>query len=541
MKRNGEWDEVSWEEAIQKIAEVFMKYNGQPCAVIASPNCTNEDNYVLQKFARVALNTNHVDFYESFINHGGLKAINQIEGANSSTPSIQEISEAKCIFIVGSNSSQSHPLVAVSIRQAVRKGAKLIVVDPRKIELAALADLWLQPNPESDALLLMGVMKALFMHSSMNDLFLNTNDENVERMARLLENLDLSKVERLTSISKTQITETAATLVKHKPVVILYGTGITQHPSSTESIFTLHNLTLLLGVNHGPVRLISLLGHNNMVGANDMGAVPDYFPGHMPVEDREGRSQFEEAWQCKISEKPGLSYNEILQGIEHEQIKVLYLIGEIPSMHCLQKLDFLIVQNIFPAKIMEFAHVVLPSASFAEISGTFTNFEGRVQRVKQVIKPLYQSKPDWWITCQIARKMGVSGFNYKSSTEIMEEIAQRVPGYQMITHRRLNRKGIKRRLNGNLHKNKFILSGLDTVTLSQDKRFPLTLIIENNLFHYRAGSLVEQVMDMERIKRENVLVINFDDAEKLGITNGDLVKITCENGHAKSKVRLSDE
>ncbi|MFQ6114334.1 MAG: molybdopterin oxidoreductase family protein, partial [bacterium] len=290
-----------------------------------------------------------------------------------------------------------------------------------------------------------------------------------------------------------------------------------------------------------PSGLFSLLGQSNIVGANDMGAVPDYLPGYVSVEDREAKSQFEKAWLCKIDEKSGLSYDEILQAIENEEIKALYLIGEVPPLKSLQKLDFLVVQNTYPSKIMEYAHLALPAASFAETSGTFTNFEGRVQRIRQVIKPLYQSKPDWWITCQIAKKMTAAGFDYESPAQIMAEIARLVPGYEMITYRRLKKNGIRRVANGHNGRYKFLLTDLKTMAAPRDKRFPLTLIIENNLFQYRAGSLVEHVKGMERIKLENVLEMNINDAKKLGITNRSRVKITCVNGQTQSEVQLSDE
>lgn len=541
LKNNGVWDEVSWEETIQKVAESFAKYDGSQCAVIASAQCTNEDSFILQKFPRVALQTNNVDFYESYLNNGSLKAITQIDGTNSSSSPIQEISDAKCILIVGSNTSQSHPVMGVAIRKAVRKGAKLIIVDPRKTELAGLADIWLQPNPESETVLLMGIMIELLGHGCVDNSILGTSYEHAERLVRRLEKFDVSSVHNLTGISTEKILKTASILADYKPVIILYGTGITQHPSSTESIFALRNLALLVGVYNRPAGLISLLGQNNIMGAYDMGAVPDYLPGHFPVEDREARSTFEKAWCCKISEKPGLTYGEILQGIESKQIKVLYLIGEVPPLKALQKLDFLVVQNIFPTENMAYAHVTLPSASFAEISGTYTNFEGRVQWLRQVIKPLYQSKPDWWITCQIAKNMGFEGFNYESSGKIMEEIVRLVPSYKMITYQRLKKNGIRRFFNDYNGKYEFLLTDLGTMTTLRDERFPLTLIVENSLFHYRAGSLLEHVKGMEHIKRENVLEINIKDAEELGISDGSTVKITCENGQTKNEVKLSYE
>jgi predicted molibdopterin-dependent oxidoreductase YjgC len=539
IKRNGVWDEVSWEEAIQNVAENFAKYDGSQCAVIASPNCTNEDNFIFQKFARVALKTNNVDFYESYLNNGGLKAVTQINTTNSNTPPIQEISEARCILVVGSNTSQSHPVVAVAIRKAVGNGAKLIVIDPRKIDLAGLADILLQPNPESDGILIMGVMKALLMRRLVENSIFDSQYEHSSSFVRIVEKFNMSTAEVSTGISIEMINKIANVLADHKPAVILHGSGISQHPSSTETIFALHNLSLLLGVDSQPARLISLLGQNNILGANDMGAVPDYLPGHVPVEDRELRSPFENAWNCKIGEKPGLTYDEIIRGIENEQIKALYLIGEVPPLPCLRKLDYLVVQNVFPAKVMKYAHIALPAASFAEINGTYTNFEGRVQRVRQVIKPLFQSKPDWWITCQIARKMEVRGFDYESPAKIMAEIAELVPGFERITYRTLRKNGIKRALTSCNGKYKFLLTDLDNVPPPRDERFPLNLVIENNVFHYRAGSLVEQVKGMEQIKRENVVEINSSDADKLGIADGSTVKITCENGQSMSAVKLS--
>ncbi|MFQ5864352.1 MAG: molybdopterin-dependent oxidoreductase [bacterium] len=538
IKRNGVWDEVCWDEAIENVAEGFAKYEGSECAVITSPNCTNEDNFVFQKFARVALKTNNVDCYESYLNSGGLKAITEINNSDSRPASIPEIRSAKCILVLGSNVTESHPVVGVAVRNAVRQGAKLIVVDPRKTELAGLAEIWLRPQPDSDAILLIGVMKTLLAQHSADD---SIQYEHLGSFVRRLKKFDMSALERLTGISVENTNQTAVILADHKPAVILYGSGITRHPANREAIFALHNLSLLLGVDSRPAGLISLLGQNNILGANDLGAVPNYLPGHVPVKQREARSPFEKAWHCKISEKPGLTYDEILKGIENEQIKALYLIGEMPPLSSLQKLDFLVVQNMFPTKVMEYAHAALPSASFAEINGTYTNFEGRVQRVRAVVKPQYESKPDWWITCQIARKMGIHGFDYDSPGRIMTEIARLVPSYEMINYRKLKKNGIKKSLDNYNGKSKFLLMDLGNAAWPRDERFPLTLIIENSLFHYRAGSLVEHVQGMREIKRENVVQMNVSDAEELGIAEDSTVKITCENGQSKNEVKLSDE
>ncbi len=541
IKEDGIWDEVSWDEAIQNVAENFAKYDSAQCAVIATPNCTNEDNFVFQKFARVALKTNNVDFYESNLNNGGLRAISQIDCTNSSTPPIQEISEAKCILVVGSNTSESHPVASVAIKKAIREGAKLVVIDPRKVELAGLADIWLQPNPESDALLLTGIMKALSRNGSTRNTNSGAKYEHADGLVQQLAKFDLSWVDKSASVSTEKIVETAALLSNNQPTVIVYGSGISQHPSSADTVLALHNLSLLLGTDNQPAGLISLLGQNNIMGASDMGAVPHNLPGHIAIEDNEAKSQFEKSWDCKISGKPGLTFNEILEEIESGQIKALYLIGEIPSVAVLDKLDFLVVQNIFPTKNMEHAQVILPAASFAENSGTYTNFEGRVQRVKEVIKPQYQSKPDWWITCRIAKKMGISGFDYKNSAKIMEEIAQLVPGYETINYRKLKKHGRVRFINGSNGKYKFHPTDLVTMASAKNENFPLTLIVENNLFHFRAGSLLEHVKGMELIKPENTAEINFDDAAELGITNGDEVKIMSENGQTQTKVKLSDD
>ncbi|MFQ5753472.1 MAG: molybdopterin-dependent oxidoreductase, partial [bacterium] len=502
IKINEQWEEVSWEEAVQKCAENFTKYDPTQCAVITSPNCTNEDNFVFQKFARVALKTNNVDFYESYLNHRGLKALFQINHSNSRTLPIQEISAAKCILLVGSNPSQSHPVAAVAIKKALQNGAKLVVIDPRKIELASLADIWLQPGPETDAIVLMGLMKALLMRRAGAYSILAGHYERAERLLKQLENFDVASIEGLTGISTELIIQSAALLDDHKPPVIIYGSGISQHPTSTETIYALHNLSLFLGIQSQVTGLIPLVGPNNIIGAIDMGAVPDTLPGHVLIKDKAVRNQFEKAWDCTLNEKPGRPFDEILQGIEDGQIKALYLIGEVPAFAALQKLDFLAIQNIYPPKNMEFAQVVLPAASFAEVSGTYTNFEGRVQRLRQIIKPLYQSKPDWWITSQIARKMGVAGFEYENSAKIMTEIAQFVPGYKSISYRRLKKNGLRRMVNGHNGKYKFYRAHIETEAAPQDERFPLTLLIENSLFRYRAGSLVEHVNGMEQIKQE---------------------------------------
>ncbi|MFC1962979.1 molybdopterin-dependent oxidoreductase, partial [Chloroflexota bacterium] len=439
IKREGSFDDAEWEEALDHVAENLAKYKGDQFALIASAKCTNEDNYVFQKFARVVMGTNNVDHCARLCHAPTVEGMIQSFGSGAMTNSISEIIGTKTLLVIGSNTTSTHPVIGQEVKLAVRKGANLIVANPREIDLCRFATIWLRQRPGTDVALLMGMARVIVDDDLADMKFVQERCENFEAFKDSLDSFPLDVVEEITGVPKDKIVKAARLYAKQKPATTLFAMGITQHITGTDNVLAVANLALLTGnIGKTSAGVNPLRGHNNVQGSSDMGVLPDYYTGYQRVDSPEVRDKFEKAWGVKLSPCPGLSLTEIFAFVPSKQIKAIYLIGENPvlsepdaskAQKALESLDFLVVQDIFPTESGRPGHVVLPASSFAEKDGTFTNTERRVQRVRQVIEPMGESRPDWWIVCQIAKKMGAKGFDYQHTADIMEEIAGLTPIY----------------------------------------------------------------------------------------------------------------
>ncbi|GAF70564.1 unnamed protein product, partial [marine sediment metagenome] len=357
------------------------------------------------------------------------------------------IADAKCIFAIGTNTTYAHPVIGMKVKQAARNGTKLIVANPREIELVRDADLWLQQNLGSDVALLMGMMKVIVDEDLHDKAFIEERCENFDAFRDSLNHFNLKRTEKITGVPKDKIRDAARIYATEKPSSLLYAMGITQHTHGTDNVMGTANLAMLTGNLGKPSAGVNpLRGQNNVQGACDVGALPNVFTGYQVVTDKEIRKKFESEWGTFLPGETGLTLLEMLDGAHRKEIKALYLIGENPVLsdpdashveESLKALDFLVVQDIFMSETAQFADVVLPSASFAEKDGTFTNTDRSVQRVRKAIEPLGDAQPDWWITCQIAQRMGGKGFDFEGPSQIMEEICRLTPSYGGITYERL--------------------------------------------------------------------------------------------------------
>ena len=369
------------------------------------------------------------------------------------TNSINEIRDAGCILAIGTNTTQAHPVIGLEIKKAIGKGAKLIVANPREIDLVRSADLWLRLNPGTDVALLMGMMRVIVDEGLLDLSFIDKRCENFDAFKESLKAFDLDVVERITGVPRNEVAEAARIYATNKPAAILYSDGITQHSHGTDNVIATANLAMLVGsIGKTSSGVNPLLGHSNVQGACDVGALPDVYPGYQAVSNPTIREKFEAAWGCSLPTESGLTLTEIFEAACQHQIKALYLIGENPALsepdgkharEALKRLEFFVVQDIFLSETAQLAHVVLPATSFAEKDGTFTNTERRVQLVRKAIEPIGNSKPDWWITCQIAQRMGAKGFDFEHPSQIMDEITSLVPSYGGISYRRLEEGGLQ--------------------------------------------------------------------------------------------------
>jgi formate dehydrogenase alpha subunit len=485
-------------------------------------------------------------------------------GSGAMTNSIEEIRHADCIFIIGSNTTENHPVIALEVKAAIRKGARLIVADPRKIELADYADLWLSHKPGTDAALINGILHAIIANGWHNQEFIRNTTEGFEALADSLKEYSPEAVARITGVPARDIVEAASVYARSPNSTILYAMGITQHASGTNNVLALANLAMATGQIGKPNAGVNpLRGQNNVQGSCDMGGLPGVYTGYQKVDDEAVRKKFEQAWGAALNPNPGMTLMEIMNGIEAGKIKALFILGENPLLSDpnagkvreeLRHLELLVVQDIFLTETAELAHVVLPGVSFAEKDGTFTNTERRVQRVRKAIDPIGNARPDGEIICDLSSRLGYA-MSYSSPEQVMDEIASVTPSYGGIRYSRLEEKGLQWPCPTPdhpgvpyLHKDKFtrgkgkfhIVPYVPASELPDDE-YPYLLTTGRVLYHYHA-TLSRKSKGLSEIYPEGLIEINPEDAVKLGIKpdNG-LVEVASRRGSVRVKAQVTDK
>jgi len=566
MRKNDKFAEVPWDEVLELTAKKFAQYKPENFAVLSSAKCTNEENYLIQKFARAVIGTNNVDHCARLCHAPSVAGLAQSFGSGAMTNSINEINNAACILAIGTNTTNTHPIIGLEIKEAKRKGTKLIVANPKCIDLCRFADIFLQHRPGTDVALLMGMMRVIVDEGLQDKTFIEKRCENFEAFRISLSHFDLNFVEQVTGVEQKKIIEAARTYATCKPAALLYAMGITQHSHGTDNVLATSNLALLTGnVGKPSTGVNPLRGQNNVQGACDMGALPNVFPGYQKVADLQARKKFESAWQCSLPDSPGLTHVEIFDAISAGKIKVLYLVGENPVLseanakhvrEALNKLEFLVVQDIFLSETARLADVVLPAATFAEKDGTFTNTERRVQRVRKAIEPVGNARADWWITCQIAQKMGAKDFHFQDPGEIMEEIASLTPSYCGISYDRLEKGSLQWPCLTKEHpgteflhaekfatkngKGRFVALGYKPSAELADAEYPFVLTTDRSLFHFHTSTMTRKVEGLEILNSRELLNINPKDADALGIADGQMVQVVSRRGEVTAKTKVTD-
>ena len=373
-------------------------------------------------------------------------------GSGAMTNTIGEVEDAGAIFVIGSNTTENHPIIGYRIRKAVRKGAKLIVADPREIWLAQQADVYLPIRPGTDVALINGMLHVILKEGLTDSEFISSRTEGFEEMKAVVEKYTPEYASEITGVRAEDIVKAAKLYAQADAAAVLYTMGVTQHTSGTDNVLSLANLVMATGnIGKPHSGLNPLRGQNNVQGACDMGALPTVMTGYQPVADENVRSKFEKAWGITLSDKPGLTMTEMFRAAADDRIRALYVMGENPLLSdpdgnhicdCLEKMDFLVVQDIFMTETAELADVVLPAATFAEKDGVFVNTERRVQRVRRALKPRGECKPDWEIIQMLAKKCGFD-WHYESAEQVFAEIAQLTPSYGGISYERLEDAGIQ--------------------------------------------------------------------------------------------------
>ena len=484
-------------------------------------------------------------------------------GSGAMTNSIAEIEDAKCIFIIGSNTTEAHPLIGSRILKAKEKGAKLIVADPRKIHLAFYADIYVRHQLGTDVALINGMMNVILKEGWHDRKFVEERTEGFKEFRKVVETYTPENVEKITGVKAEDIKKMAEAYARSGSSSIIYAMGITQHTTGVDNVKSLANLAMLCGmIGRESTGVNPLRGQNNVQGACDMGGLPNVYPGYQSVSDAQIAEKFEKAWRVKLPAKPGLTVTEMLKAATTGEVKAMFILGENPMVSdadiqhvekSLKALDFLVVQDIFLTETAQLAHVVLPGVSVAEKDGTFTNTERKVKRVRKAIEPIGMSRQDWEILCDLSNRMGYA-MKYDHPSQILEEIAQLTPSYGGIYYDRIEKDGLhwpcpNRAHPGTpyLHKDRFtrglgLFHAIEYLPPEElpDKDYPFMLTTGRIYVHYHTGTMTRRSPSLNKEVEEGFAEINPRLAKELGIAQGEKIRVLSRRGEIEIRADLSE-
>jgi formate dehydrogenase alpha subunit len=566
VRKNGALRESSWEEALDLISSKLKEATPENFGFIASCRNSNEDAYVMQKFTRVVMGTNNIEYCGRLCHSPAAAALIPAMGSGAMQTSQPEIELADCILLAGVNIMETFPMIARRIFRAKAKGAKVIYTDPRRTATARhLADIHLQLRSGTDAALINAMMSIILAEGLESKEFIASKTTGFGELYDSVSKVDLKESEQITGVPVEKIKEAAIIYAKAQRGCILYDQGMSQHYVGTDNVRVHANLALLCGHAGKPGSGInSMRGQINGEGSGDMGCLCVFYPGFKRVGE-ESAKFFEEAWGVgNLPTKPGITYIEMLHKCPY-----LYVVGGDPMMavpdvnnvkKALEKVSFLAVQDIFPTEIAKLAHVVLPAATWVEREATHTWIDRRVQKINKVVEPPGEAKPDWWIICRLAEKMGYKDkFNFSSSEEIFEEIRSCVPQYKGITYERLDKTigGIHWPCPSEDH------PGTPTMFLQKfntpdglghfqvvefkppaeppDEEYPYVLTTGRSIFHYHTGTMTRRTPKLNDEVRRGFVEVNPEDASQAGVKNKDMLTLETRRGSIEVEAKVTDE
>ncbi len=560
------WREATWDEALDLVAgeltRVRNSYGGDAIATYASAKATNEDNYVFQKLVRALMGTNNIDHCARLCHAGSVTGLQLSIGSSAMSNSIAEMENLQAFIVTGSNTTETHPVIANFLKRAVRKnGAKLIVIDPRRVEMTDFATLWLRQNPGTDVAVFQAMAHTIVKEGLYDPDFIAYRTEGFNEYLESLETFTPEWAESVSGVPAESIREAARIYAGAERAAIYWGMGISQSTHGTDNTLSLVNLALMCGhVGKAGTGLNPLRGQNNVQGCSDSGGLPNVFTAYQRVDDDAIRGHFESVWGVPLSPTPGLTATEMCDACYTQDVRAMFVLGENPMMsepnqnharHALEKLDFLVCQDIFINETGEMADVILPATSFAEKDGTFTNTDRRVQRCRAAVPPVGQSRADWDILSDLGRRIEArldlrlaSGFDYAGPEDIWEEMRRVTPDFWGIDYVRLEREG-------GVHwpcpsfdhpgtpylfadefprgRGKFWEVPYGTESEQPDANYPFNLSTGRVLYHW-SGSTMTGRSRLEDIYPEAVCEISPDDAEALGLVTGDWVNVSSRRG-----------
>ena len=577
IKENGAFRTATWDEALDYVADRLIEHRGDAFATLCSAKATNEDGYAQQKLARLVMQSNHIDHCTRLCHSPSVEAMIAALGSGATSNSYVDYEEAGCLVIIGSDADSNHPVAAARMRRAVvERGAKLIVINPRRIGMCDYADLWIRERPGTDVALLNAMAKVILDEGLADTSFIRERTEGFDEWLAVVEKYDLGYAEKITGVPAAQIAE-AARMYASPPFsgsCLIWGMGITQHTNGTANVHGLLNLALAAGQIGKPGSGVSpLRGQNNVQGCGDAGCIPSSFTGYQRIGPETVR-KFEAAWgNNRLPPKGGMVVTDMVEAALDGRLKAMYITGENPllsepDLHHAEKafknLDLLVVQDIFMHETAEIADVVLPATTFAEKDGTFTNSERRVQRVRKVIEPVGSSRPDWDIVCDLAQRisdrlgLGVeSEFAYGHPSEIWDEMARLTPNMSGISYGRLDDEGgLQWPCPTPDHPGTRLLYANDFprgprakfVPFDQgpqaeelpSKRFPLILNTGRVLYHWHGGTITQRAEHLLAKFPELQVAISADDGERFGVTDGEWVRVVSRRGELEGRATYTE-
>jgi formate dehydrogenase major subunit len=566
VRRGDRLEPASWGEAIATVARELESRRGH-VAGLSSSRCTNEENYLFQKWMRTGLGTNDVDCCARVCHAPSAAGMRQSLGTGAATNSLADIERADLLMVVGSNMTEAHPVTGARVRQAALRGAGLVVVDPRRTELAAMADIHLQLRPGTNVPLFNSLAAVLVEEGLVNLDFVAARTEGWDGYQTFILAQTPERWEPVTGVPAASVREAARLYGRASAPMMMHGLGVTEHFQGSEGVMLLCNLALLVGaVGREGVGVNPLRGQNNVQGAADMGCQPDLLTGYAPVADVATRARFEEIWGRPVPDREGRILPRMYDAALAGEITAMVLLGEDViqtdpdqgrTRRALESLEFLLVQEIFLSETARLADVVLPGASFLEKEGTFTNGERRVQRVRRAIDPPGEARPDWRILLDLMAATGCPQ-SFRDPADILEEVGRVAPSFAGIRLDRLEEGGIQWPSTARDHPGTATLHATSFPRPGGRGRFTrieylpspslggadaaedvLTLTTGRVLEHYNSGSMTRRTRNLELCDRDD-LEIHPRDAHRRGIADGDPVTVASANGEAHAFARVTD-
>lgn len=570
VRRDGELRPASWPEALEHVARelgrIRSAYGPDAIAAISSARATNEENYLMQKLVRTVIGTNNVDNCSRICHAPSAAGLTAAFGLSGGTNPADDIERADLFLLAGTNATEAHPVVGARIKQQVLRGARLVVVDPRRTELAALADLHLQVRPGSNVAVFNGLARLLLEDGTADLDFMAARSEGLEELRVVLAGYPPERVEEISGVPAGLLREAARLYGTSDLPAIYYGLGVTEHAHGTDGVRTLSNLAILRGAVGTPSGggVNPLRGQNNVQGASDMGALPDLLPGYQRVLDDDARRRIGDVWGATLPERPGLRIPDMFTGALDGRVRALYVMGEDiaqtdpNSSHVRAAIDaceLVVSQEIFLSETARLADVVLPAASYLEKDGTFVNFDRRFQRVRPALTPPDGARTDFEILLEVAEALG-GDLGVSTPAQAMAECAEVAPLYAGISHERLDREGAlpwpcrsaddpgEARLYATAFatpSGRARLAAVDWLPPGEqpDSEYPYVLITGRRLAHYNSGTMTRRTPNRDLVGHE-LLDLHPDDLARLGLRDGDETEVTSRRGSVLVRVHATD-